>query len=107
MSFQIVQTGIATLSKITVDGFGDESVSDTIAIKVDPTFSFKRVFTRENEEVTGMETIITADALQSFYDPTHEKYRITYQGRDYQAEYMEPFYTVGTSNLEHIQVLLR
>ncbi len=105
-SFKIFQTATATLKKFTTDVYGDETVSNSWTVDIDPTFGYKRVFTIEGEEVTGQETIITADNLGSIWDETHYKWKLTYQGKDYIIKNPVPFKQTNTGNLEHVEVLL-
>lgn len=107
MAFSIFQTATATLNKITTDGFGDESVSASLSVEIDPTFGFKRMFNNNGEVVDGVSTIITGSGLQDFYDETHNKWSLTYNGKDWQVEQPVPFYKIGTDVLEHIEVALR
>lgn len=107
MNFADYQTESATVSKITTDGFGDETVASSFSVDIDPVFAFKRVFTSEHEEITGQSTIITSTSLKSNFDLTHEKWKLTYNGRDYQVEQPTPYYTPGTDRLEFIEVVLR
>lgn len=104
MSFTAFQTTTATMKKIETDGFGDESETLTFSVDIDPVLGKKRVFTRDQEEITGLSTVISPhDSI----DLTHENWRLEYNGRDYQVEQMVPFCTIGTNTLEHIEVVLR
>lgn len=105
-SFKIFQTDTAVLKRIETDGAGDETVADSFSVEVDPTFEWQRVFTRENEETRGAETIVTGDNLQPNFDFTHRKWKLEYNGHEYNVESPVPFYTIGTNNLEHIQITL-
>lgn len=107
MAFNIFQTATGTLKKITTDYAGDETVSASYSVSLDPVFGYKRVYTDDNEEITGMSTIITSDSLEDDFDLTHRNWKIEYNGKDYQIESPVPFYTRGTNNLEHVEVILR
>jgi len=107
MAFSIFQTATGTLKKITTDYTGDETVSGSFSVNVDPVFGYKRVHTDENEEITGLKTVITSDSLEDDFDFTHRNWKIEYQGKDYQIESPVPFYTVGSNKLEHVEVVLR
>lgn len=105
-AFKIFQTVTATMSKITVDGAGDETVSTSFTVNIDPTFGYKRAHTRDNEEITGLSTVITGDNLVDNWDNSHRRWKLTYQGREYNVNQPVPFYTVGTDDLEHVEVVL-
>jgi hypothetical protein len=107
MEFNAFQTESGTLKKIGTDFGGDETVISSHNVSVDPVFGFKRITTRENEEITGLRTIITSPTLENDYDLSHRNWKLEYKGTDYQIEQPVPFYTIGTNNLEHIEVILR
>lgn len=104
MSFDIFQTATATMNKIAKDGFGDETVSDSFEVSIDPVLGKKLIYTQENEEVMGMETVIS---YNENIDLSHDRYSLTYNGRTYQVEGIEPFYTTSTMDIEHYEVTLR
>lgn len=102
--FTQFQTATATMKKITKNGFGDETVSLSFTVEIDPVLGKRRVYTKENEEITGRTTIITPhDSI----DVSHERWDLEYDGRDYQIEQLTPFYTIGTNELEHVECVLR
>lgn len=107
MAFSVFQTATGTLKKMTTDAYGDESVDSTLSVNVDPVFGFKRVYSDEDEEITGQSTIITADSLESFFEQTHRNWVLSFNSKDFQVEKATPFYTIGTDNLEHIELVLR
>lgn len=104
MGFEIFQTATATMNKITTDGYGDETVSLSFEVKIDPVLGKKLIYTQENEEVLGMETVIS---YNENIDLSHARYTLEYNGRTYQIEGIEPFYTTSTMNIEHYEVTLR
>lgn len=106
MAFSVFQTETATLKKITLDGFGDPS-SVSYTVEVDPVFGNKRTYTNEGEEITGHSTLITSPTLQTDFDLNHNRWNLLYKGREYNVERYVPFYTIGTNNLEHIELVLR
>lgn len=103
-AFDIFQTATATMQKITVDGYGDETVSTSFSVDIDPVLGRERIFTQEQEEIEGYETIISPN---SNIDLSHDRWNIVYNGRTYQVEGIEPFYAIGTSDISHYQVTLR
>lgn len=108
MSFNAFQTATATFKKITTDGAGDETVSSSITVKIDPVFGWKRTFTTDNEAVEGQETVISEHEsdLQGFFDETHYNYELEYNGKEYDVKHPTPFYKIGTTQLDFIQVIL-
>lgn len=104
MIFDIFQTATATMNKVTSDGFGDDTVSLSFEVKIDPVLGKKLVYTQENEEVMGFETVISA---HDNIDLTHDRYTLSYNGRTYQIESITPFYTTSTMNVGHYEVTLR
>lgn len=102
--FDVFQTVTATMQKITVDGFGDETVSSSFNVDIDPVLGRKRIFTSDQEEIEGFETIISPN---SNIDLAHDNYTLIYNGRTYQVEDIEPFYTIGTNEIEHFEITLR
>jgi len=107
MEFEQFQTATATLKKITTDYTGDETVSATYSVNIDPVFGWKRVFTDDSEVIEGQSTIMTSDTLEADFDFTHRKWKLEYNNHEYQIERPIPFYTIGTQTLEHIEVVLR
>ncbi len=103
-AFDIFQTVEATMYPLTVDGFGDESRGTGFTVEIDPVLGRKRMFTNDQEEIMGYETTISPN---SNIDLTVERYELVYNGRTYQIEGIEPFYTIGTVDIEHFEVLLR
>lgn len=104
MGFNAFQTATATLKKITKDGFGDETVASSFTVEIDPVLGKRRVYTMENEEITGRTTIISPhDSI----DVSHDRWDLEYDGRNYQIEQLTPFYTIGTNTLEHVEAVLR
>ena len=103
-AFDIFQTATATMEKITTDGFGDESVSTSFTVDIDPVLGRERIFTKEQEEVEGFETIISPN---DNIDLSHDRWNLVYDGRTYQIEGIEPFYDIGTSTISHYEVTLR
>lgn len=106
MSFTVFQTATATLNKLGTDGYGGSSVDDTLSVKIDPTFGYKRTFNTDGEMIDGVETIISGIGLQDFFDETHRKWSLKYKSKDWKVERATPFYKVGTDVLEHIEVIL-
>ena len=106
MTFTDFQSESATVRKIGTDRYGDESTLDTFTVEIDPVFGFKRVFSKENEEITGRSTIITATNLQSKFDLTHTNWKLDYNGRTHNIEQVTPFYTIGTTRLEFLELVL-
>lgn len=104
MNFTAFQTATATMQKITVDGSGDETVDSSFTVSIDPVLGRKRIFTTDQEETTGFETVIS---YNENIDLTHDRWKLVYNGRTYQIEGIEPFYTVGTATIEHFEVTLR
>lgn len=102
--FDVFQTVTATMQKITVDGFGDETISSSFSVDIDPVLGRKRVFTDDQVEVEGFETVISPS---SNIDLTHDNWKLVYNGRTYQVEGIEPFYHIGTNNISHYEVTLR
>lgn len=104
MSFSEFQTDTATMKKITTDGAGDETVASSFTVDIDPVFGFQRVYTQDDVAVTGRSTVISPhDSI----DVTHNNWKITYNGTDYDVEELTPFYRIGTDTLESVQVILR
>lgn len=104
MGFSEFTLSDATMQKITTDGAGDETVSLSFSVEIDPVLGFRRIFTRDNEEVNGAETII---APHPSIDPSHRKWKLVYSGNTYDVERLEPFYHIGTEVVEHYEVTLR
>lgn len=104
MAFKIFQTESATIKLMSTDGYGTETVSNSFAVEIDPVLGYKRVFTNDGEEITGIKTIITAT---DDIDLTERNYVLEFNGRDYQVEQMVPFYSIGGNTLEHVEVILR
>lgn len=105
--FSRFQSETATLKKIVNDFAGDETVSASYSIFVDPDFSNKRIFTDENEEITGQSTVVTSSTLQADFDITHKKWKIEYKGYDYQVRQFTPRYDLnGNNRLDHVEVVL-
>lgn len=104
MSFAIFQTAKATMNKVVVDGNGDETVSASFEVDIDPVLGRKLTYTNEGEQVMGMKTVISPNRN---IDLTHDRYTLTYNGRAYQIEGIEPFYTIGTMTIDHYEVTLR
>jgi len=102
--YDIFMTATATMNKMVVDGFGDETVDSSFTVDIDPVLGRDRIFTTEEEYVDGFNTVI---AYNENVDLTHDKWQLVYNGRTYQIEGIEPFYTVGTLNIEHFEVTLR
>lgn len=92
------------MQKITVDGYGDETVSTSFTVDIDPVLGRRLIHTQEDTEVMGFETIISPN---SNIDLSHDRWNLVYNGRTYQIEGIEPFYTIGTADVEHYQVTLR
>lgn len=104
--FKAFQTETATLKKVTTDGSGDETVSESFTVNIDPVFGFNRIHTKENEEITGQSTIITSSSLESDFDLTHRQWKLEFNGHEYDVKQPMPLYEVGTNNLQHIEVTL-
>lgn len=102
--FAIFQTESATMYKITVDGAGDETRGAGFSIEIDPDISWKRTFTRENEEINGGHTVISPN---SNIDKSHRKWEIDFDGNTYQVEDLDPKHDIGTNNISHYEVVLR
>lgn len=92
------------MQKITVDGFGDESIDDSFTVDIDPVLGRKTIFTQEDKETTGFETVISPN---SNIDLSHDRWNLVYNGRTYQIEGIEPFYTIPTMDVSHYEVVLR
>ncbi|NIT56780.1 MAG: hypothetical protein GWN00_11270, partial [Aliifodinibius sp.] len=75
MEFSEFTLSEATMQKITTDGAGDETVSSSFTVEIDPVLGFRRIFTRDNEEVNGAETII---APHDSIDVSHRKWKLVY-----------------------------
>ena len=106
MSFDRFQTDQATLQKIDTNYAGDESVLAEYDVNIDPSFGWKRIYTDENEEITGRSTIITSDTLDSDWDESHEEWNISYRNEDWQIREANLMHDIGTNNLSHIEVVL-
>lgn len=104
MSFDVFQTVTATMQKITTDGFGDETVDSSFTVDIDPVLGRDRIFTQEQEEIEGYSTVVSP---HSSIDLTHDRWNLVYNGRTYQVEGIEPFYTIGTTDIEHYEVTIR
>lgn len=105
--FSRFQSATGTLKKIDNDAYGDETVTASYAVFVDPDFSNKRVFTEENEEITGQSTIITSDTLADDFDVTHKKWKLEFKSYEYQVRQFTPRYDLNGNNiLEHLEVTL-
>lgn len=104
MSFDVFQTATATMQKLSVDGSGDGSVSSSFTVKVDPVLGRKRIFSDDQEEIAGFETVISPN---DSIDLTHDRWNLVYNGRTYKVEGIEPFYKIGTDIIEHYEVSLR
>ena len=104
MAFDIFQTASATLKEKEVNNFGDDVVVKSFTVQIDPVLGYKRGFNNQGEEIGGISTIITAT---SDIDITKRNYTLEYAGREYRVEQMVPFYSIGSSVLEHVEVLLR
>lgn len=98
------QSTTATMYPLTVDGFGDETRGTGFTVEIDPVLGRKRIFTNEQEEITGYETVISHN---DNIDLSVEQYELVYNGRTYQIEGIEPFYYTGTMNVHHYEVVLR
>jgi hypothetical protein len=107
MEFNVFQTASGTLKKVTTDGNGDETVSNSYGVNLDPVFGFKDTFDSNGNNVRGMKTILTSVSLEDDFDFTHYKWKLEYNGKDYDIMSPVPFYTIGTNDLEHIEVMLR
>lgn len=105
-SFKVFQTVTAVLKRISTNGAGDETVASSFTVNIDPTFGYKRTHTRDNEEITGLSTIITGDNLVSNWDNSHRRWKLEYEGHEYNVTQPVPFYTIGTDKLEHVEAVL-
>jgi hypothetical protein len=104
MEFKLFQTTTATMKRNEQDGFGDESAVQTFTVNIDPVLGKKRIFNNENEEITGMTTIVSPhDSI----DVTFDNYTLDYNGRQYRVEQIVPFYKIGTNKLSHFEIVLR
>lgn len=103
MEFKAFQTATATMKKIEKDGFGDETVTDSFSVDIDPVFGWKRGYDTDGEQVTGKTTIISAhDSI----DVAHTNWKLEYNGSTYTISDMVPFYSIGGNVLEHVEVML-
>lgn len=102
MSFAQFQTATATMKLITVDGYGKPTVSTSFTVEIDPALGYKRVFSNDGEEITGLSTIISAN---DNIDVSERNYVLEYLGTDYQVEQLVPF--PGGNTIEHFEVVLR
>jgi hypothetical protein len=104
MVFDVFQTATATMKRKTKDRAGDETVAESFQVKIDPVLGNKRIYTDQNEVITGIGTVISAhDSI----DITSTNYVLDYNGREYQIENMVPQYHIGTNNISHYEVTLR
>jgi hypothetical protein len=103
-NFDIFQTATATMEKVTTDGFGDETVASSFSVEIDPVLGKKQTYTKEQEQVTGLSTVISPN---SNIDLSHDRWNLVYDGRTYQIEELEPFYKIGTNDISHYQVIIR
>lgn len=103
MAFSVFQTETAILKEMTTDGYGQETVVTSFSVDIDPVLGYKRTFSTDGEEITGVQTIISPNVN---IDVT-KVYKLDYNGRTYQVERMIPFYSIGGNILEHVEVLLR
>ena len=104
MGFSAFQSETGTLKKITRDGFGDVTISQSFQVKIDPVFGWKRTFDREGKVFTGLSTIITPNTN---FDVDYADWVLTYKGKDYQIEELKPFYSIGGNVLTHIEAVMR
>jgi len=104
MAFDQFQTATAMLKRIDTDGFGDEAVTDSFEVQIDPVFGWKRAFDDQGEQYTGKTTVISGNDR---IDPSHTRWRLEYNDREYQVSDMMPFYSIGGNLLEHVEVVLR
>lgn len=104
MPFEIFQTVTATMNKIKIDGSGDKSVLGSFSVDIDPVLGRKRIFTQDQEEIEGMETVISPN---SNIDLSHDRWELVYNGRTYQIESIEPYYDIGTTTVRHYEVTMR
>ncbi len=104
MAFDVFQTATATMSRKEADSFGDDSVVESFTVDIDPVLGRKRVFTDENEEITGLSTVISPhDSINLEFN----NYTLDYNGREYQIEEIIPQYDIGTDRISHYEVVLR
>lgn len=104
MSFAIFQTATATMRKITTDGYGDETVSESFAVDVDPDLAKTQVYDIDGNVVSAKQTFISN---HSSIDLSHNKWELQYNGSTYDIKEMYPRHDIGTNNLDHIRVILR
>lgn len=110
MKFSDYQSGTGTLHKMDQDSYGDQFKLDSLEVRVDPAFSFKRVYTEEDEEITGRGTVIDTDPiteLQNFWDQSHRNWMLTYEGKDFDVEVGRPFPKPKSNSVDHLEVVLR
>lgn len=103
MSYDEFQTDTGTLRKIVTDNFGDPSVDASYSCRVDPVFGFKRGFNREGEQITGKTTVL--DDLPTL-DLSHRKWRLDYNGNEYNVEDLTPVPEIGSNVPNHYEVML-
>lgn len=104
--FTAFQTETATLKKITLDGAQDETVANSYTVNIDPVFGFQRTHSTENEDIRGRSTILTSDSLEADFDLTHRRWKLEYNGHEYNIKEPTPIYAIGTNNLQHVEVTL-
>lgn len=102
--FDIFQTTTATMRKITTDGYGDESVSESFTVSIDPDVSKTQTYDIDGNVISAKQTFISAhDSI----DLTHDKWELQYNGNIYDVKELEPRHDIGTNNVDHIRVILR
>lgn len=103
MVYNIFQTETATLQKIGVNNFGNETVLSTQTVKIDPVFGWKQMYNKDGQQFQGLKSIIS----DVDFDIEHDVWRLTYKGRNYRVEEMLPMYSIGGNVLEHIEIVFR
>ena len=104
MSFAIFQTDTATMRKITTDGYGDESVSSSFTVDVDPDITKMQMYDIDGNVVSAKQTFISNHPS---IDLTHDKWELEYNGSTYDIKELEPRHDIGTNNIDHLRVILR
>lgn len=100
MNFSIFQTETGVMNKMIDGGYG-EAVESSVNVTVDPVFGARRIYTNENEEITGMSTIIEGDI-----DHTHKKWVFVFKGRDYVVRQIVPVPSVGSNEPNHYEIIV-
>lgn len=107
-SFSEFTNQTATMKRIETDGAGDPSVVDSFSVQCDPSFEFRRIVTRQNEEITARGPIIVnPDARINDHYPGHTNWQFEFEGVSYNVENMERVTQIGSLKPDHYSLHVR